>query len=82
MLPNWRPKGRFWLHREFGGGLPRLCLDGYPASWLKIFIVPRVYPALLRPRIVSDFRGASRERERAAMVLPLASTTAPLFVAY
>jgi hypothetical protein len=25
MLPNWRPRGRCWLHREFGEGLLRLC---------------------------------------------------------
>ena len=44
-------------------------LEGYPASCLKIFLVPRLYPALFRARKISDFRGASGERGRAALVL-------------
>ena len=45
-------------------------LEGYTAFRLKIFIVPRLYPALFRARMISDFRGASGERGRAALVLP------------
>src|SRR5476649_1963438 len=32
-------------------------LEGYLAFLLKIFIVPRLYPALFRARMISDFAG-------------------------
>ena len=69
MLPNWHPIGGCLLHREFGNGAtgPGF-FTPHPAQ--RFFIVPRLYPALFRARMISDFRGASDERGRAAMVLP------------
>ena len=73
-LPNCHPISRDSWHREFGktasrqlsklpGAIPRIPLKDAQT-------VPRLYPALFRVRMISDFRGASAERGRAAMVLP------------
>ena len=58
---------RIWRR---GAAVVLSVLEVYPAFRLKIFIVPRLYPALFHARMISDFRGASGERGRAAMVLP------------